>query len=140
MKVLTSMEIFDLVWERIRNSGLGQLIPIIYADHYPEVTPTNQLSGEFIVLTSLSNVIGDDQVASVNVNVYVPDITPTINRTEQRYPNRARFKEIIPIALESLNSYPLDERYHFSVRGENLISEENVPYSFVNLKIQLINY
>lgn len=60
---LTSTEIFKLVWDRIRDSLLGKTVPMMYADHYP-----NNPSGEFIVVGSLSNVVGDSQVATVNVN------------------------------------------------------------------------
>lgn len=62
---LTSTEIFKLVWDRIRDSLLGKTVPMMYADHYP-----NNPSGEFIVVGSLSNVVGDSQVATVNVNIY----------------------------------------------------------------------
>lgn len=61
---LTSTEIFKLVWDRIRDSLLGKTVPMMYADHYP-----NNPSGEFIVVGSLSNVVGDSQVATVNVNI-----------------------------------------------------------------------
>ena len=64
---LTSTEIFKLVWDRIRDSPFGKYVPTMYADHYP-----NNPSGEFIVVNSLSNVVGDSQVATVNVNIYVP--------------------------------------------------------------------
>ena len=63
---LTSTEIFKLVWDRIRDSLLGKTVPMMYADHYP-----NNPSGEFIVVGSLSNVVGDSQVATVNVNIYI---------------------------------------------------------------------
>ena len=73
---LTSTEIFKLVWDRIRDSLLGKTVPMMYADHYP-----NNPSGEFIVVGSLSNVVGDSQVATVNVNIYVPDTAVSAYKT-----------------------------------------------------------
>ena len=132
---LTSTEIFKLVWDRIRDSPLVKAVPTMYADHYP-----NNPSGEFIVVNSLSNVVGDSQVATVNVNIYVPDNTPTINREEQRFPNRNRLNELTRIAFDSLGNYPIDERWFFDVSDETLISEEDISYTFSNIKVKLKKY
>ena len=85
MNKLTSTEIFKLVWDCVRESPLASAVSVMYADHYP-----NNPAGEFVVVTSLSNVMEEVQVATVNVNIYVPDSTPTIEHEEQRYPNRDR--------------------------------------------------
>lgn len=132
---LTSTEIFDIVWGYIRKSPLAEAVPIMYADHYP-----NKPLGEFIVVKSLTNAIGDLQAATVNVNIYVPDTTPTIDREEQRYPNRKRLNELTRIAFEALEGYPTNERWYFDVSGETLISEEGIPYSFSNIQVKLIKY
>lgn len=132
---LTSTEIFDIVWGYIRESPLAEAVPTMYADHYP-----NKPSGEFIVVTSLTNAIGDLQVATVNVNIYVPDTTPTIGREEQRYPNRKRLNELTRIAFGALEGYPTNERWYFDVSDETLISEEGIPYSFSNIQVKLIKY
>mgnify|MGYP004689768411 FL=1 len=132
---LTSTEIFDIVWGYIRKSPLAEAVPTMYADHYP-----NKPSGDFIVVTSLTNAIGDLQVATVNVNIYVPDTTPTIGKEEQRYPNRKRLNELTRIAFEALEGYPTNERWYFDVSDETLISEEGISYSFSNIQVKLIKY
>lgn len=132
---LTSTEIFDIVWGYIRKSPLAEAVPTMYADHYP-----NKPSGEFIVVTSLTNDIGDLQVATVNVNIYAPDTTPTIGKEEQRYPNRKRLNELTRIAFEALEGYPTNERWYFDVSDETLISEEGISYSFSNIQVKLIKY
>lgn len=132
---LTSTEIFDIVWGYIRKSPLAEAVPTMYADHYP-----NKPSGEFIVAKSLTNAIGDLQVSTVNVNIYVPDTTPTIDREEQRYPNRKRLNELTRIAFEALEGYPTNERWYFDVSDETLISEEGIPYSFSNIQVKLTKY
>lgn len=133
---LTTTEIFSLVWDQVRGSALGQAVPQMYADHYPTLGK-DDLSGEFIVITSLTNVMGDAQIATVNVNIYVPDQTPTISGVEQRYPNRRRLTELTRIAFDSLGFYPADERYFFDISDETLLSEEEIPYSFSNIKVKL---
>lgn len=140
MNKLTSADIFDIVWTALRDSELTDEVPTMYADHYPEKTTNNQLDGEFVVVTPLSNSLGDIQVATVNVNIYVADSTPTIDRTEQRYPNRKRLARLVRLAYNALSCYPHSERYYFDVLSETLLSEQEIPYSFINLKVQLKNY
>ena len=129
---LTSTETFKFIWDRLLDSPLHAAIPIMYADHYP-----NNPTGEFIVVTSLSNVIGTSQVVTVNVNIYVPDNTPTINAEKQRYPDRNRLNELTRIAFDSLENYPIAERWFFDVSDETIISEENISYTFSNIKVKL---
>ena len=76
----------------------------------------------------------------VNVNIYVPDTTPTLSGVEQRYMNRRRLSELTRIAYESIRNYPIDERYFFDISDETLISEEEIPYSFANIKVKLKKY
>ncbi len=132
---LTSTEIFTLVWDHVRRSPLGEAVPVMYADHYP-----NRPSGEFLVVTSLTNVTEGVQVATMNVNIYVPDTTPTIGGEQQRFPNRSRLAELTKIAFESLGHYPVAERWFFDVSGETLISEEAISFTFSNIKLKLKKY
>ena len=132
---LTTSEILDMVITRIRGTELGKAVPVLYRRHYP-----NNPTGEFIVVTTLDNTEGGLQVASVNVNIYVPDTTPTIGREEQRYPDDTRLKRLSQIAYKSLACYPLNERWFFDVEDEALISEENISYTFSNIKIKLKRY
>ena len=132
---LTTSEILDIVIDRILSTGIGKAVPVLYRHHYP-----NNPTGEFIVVTTLDNTIGGMQVASVNVNIYVPDSTPTIDREEQRFPNDARLKELSRIAYESLACYPLNDRWFFYVENEAIISEENISYTFSNIKLKLKKY
>lgn len=140
MNKLTSADIFEIVWSALRVSELTSEVPTMYADHFPDKTTNNPLDGEFIVVTPLSNSLGDIQVATVNVNIYVADNTPTIDRSEQRYPDRKRLAELARLAYNALACYPSNERYYFDVLSETLLSEQDIPYSFINLKVQLKNY
>lgn len=135
----TSAEILSLIWDWIRTTPLYEAVPTMYLDHFP-TSSSHKLSGEFIVLTTLSNAIGEQQVATVSVNIYVPDTTPRINKVEQRYPNYNRLAELSKIAYESLQCYPLHRRYFFDILDESLISEGDIPYTFTNIKVQFNKY
>ena len=135
----TSAEILSLIWDWIRTTPLYDAVPTMYLDHFP-TSAASKLSGEFIVLTTLSNSIGEQQVATVNVNIYVPDTTPRINKEEQRYPDNNRLAELTRIAYDALRCYPINERYFFDILDESLISEGDIPYTFSNIKLQLKNY
>lgn len=137
---MTSLEIFNELWRHLLLTPLKEAVPTFYADHYPIVSSKSTLESEFVVVSSLTNVVGDLQVATLNVNIYVQDLTPTINRQEQRYPNRNRLMELTKVAFESLKGYPLNERWFFDVSSETLISEEEIPYTLSNIKVNFKKY
>lgn len=137
---LTTVEVFNIVWDWVRNSPLGTIVPTMYPGKHPDVTHTNQLSGEFIVIKSLTNTLGEMQVATVNVNIYVPDNTPSINKVEQRYPNMKRLGELTKVAYGSLQGFPVNSRMFFDLSTETIISDEDIPYSFANIKVTLKSF
>ena len=133
---LTAGEIFTIVWDWVRQSPLAQAVPTMYADSYPP-----NARGEFIVMSSLSNVIGEQQVATVGVHIYVPDQTPSFgNAATQRYPDRRRLAELSRIAFDSLAGYPAGKRWFFDISDESLISEEGISYTFSNINVQFKTY
>ena len=134
MKELSSADIVDIIYTHIRTSELAKEVPTLYKyKHF--LNP----SGEFIVVAPLVNVINNSQIANVNVNIYVPDETPTLDRKEQRYPNDERLKFLSDLAIKTLKGYPSDKRYFFRVDSESITSEENMSYSFVTLRGKLTN-
>lgn len=134
---LTSFDILDIVRDWVSKSPLKKAVPNIYADHYPQHPSNRNIKGEFIVINTLSNAIGEGQVATLNVNIYVPDLTPRENAVAQRYPNRERLSYLTRIAYEVLQGYPVTERWYFDVSSENIISDREIPYSFSNIKVTL---
>lgn len=134
MKELTTSDILQLVYSRLRDSELGKKVPAIYKYKY-FLNPT----GEFIVVTPLANAINDSQIATINVNIYIPDRKPTIGREKQREPNDARINELAKLAIDALKWYDTGERYFFRVEAEAIISEESIDYSFSNIKVKFQN-
>lgn len=137
---LTSLDVISIVRERIVSTSLGEYVPTIYLDHYPQTPSNRSIKGEFIVINTLSNAIGEGQAATVNVNIYVPDLTPRINAVAQRQANEERLAELTRIAYDSLKYYPTNERWYFDVSSEMILKETDIPYSFANLKITLKKY
>lgn len=134
MMTLSTTEILQIIYDTLMNSALGIQVPIIYK--YKHILNP---SGEFIVVMPLANEINNSQVAVVNVNLYVPDKIETVNKKTQRFPNDERLKELTRLAMEALEAgYRTKERYWFRITSENIISEDNMSYSFVNLKVELI--
>jgi hypothetical protein len=137
---LTSAEIFNIVFNWVQSSALKGAVPNIYADHAPQYPSNRNIKGEFIVINTLSNAIGEGQVATLNVNIYVPDLTPRENAVAQRYPNRERLAYLTRLAYEVLQGYPVTERWYFDVSSENIISDREMPYSFANIKLTFKNF
>lgn len=129
-----------MVWDTIKQSKLYEAVPAMYRMNHPAVTKQFKLPNEFIVVNSLTNVIGEEQVSTSVVNIYVHDETPTISQVEQRFPDVNRLSELSKIAFEALKNYPIDKRWFFDVSDETLISEEDIPYSFSSIKVKLIKY
>lgn len=137
---LTTVDIVGIVRERIDTSPLGEAVPTICIDHYPQTATNRSVKGEFIVLIPLSNAMGEIQAATVNVNIYVPDDNVRINAVAQRQRNDSRLGYLTKLAYEALKHYPTNERWYFDVSSETILNEKDIPYSFANLKITLKKY
>ena len=134
---LTSSDIFRIIYEWVEASPLADAVPTIYEDHYPRQALNRSKMGEFVVLNVLSNSVGDGQTATINVNIYVPDTTEKIKSIEQRYPNHPRLAELSRIAYDSLKGYPVTERWFFDISSEVILKDEDIPYSFANIRLTL---
>lgn len=133
---LSSMEVGTLVWDCVRNSELANAVPTMYWHHHPD-----NPKGEFIIIWPLANAVGESQIAYVNVNIYVPDKTHKINGIgNQRVPDVDRLKELSRIAFTSLKNFPMTERWFFMVGEEVVLSEDEIPYSFISYQVKLKKY
>lgn len=137
MKELTTPDILQLIYSRIRNSALAKQVPKIYKYKHL-LNPT----GEFIVVAPLANVINNSQTATINVNIYVPDKSPVFDGQKQRELNDGRLNDLTRLAMEALKWYDTGERYFFRVEAETIISEEQegLNYSFSNIKVKFQNH
>jgi hypothetical protein len=134
---LTSLDIFRIIYEWVEVSFSAEGRHTRYEDHYPRQALNRSKMGEFVVLNVLSNSVGDGQTATINVNIYVPDTTEKIKSIEQRYPNHPRLAELSRIAYDSLKGYPVTERWFFDISSEVILKDEDIPYSFANIRLTL---
>lgn len=137
---LTSLEIYSIVEEWVKSSPLGDEVHNIYEDDYPKTPSNRSIKGEFIVINVLTNAIEDEQVSTVNINLYVPDVSKRMNAVAQRQPDIPRLKELTRIAYDSLKGYPAFERWYFDVSSEIILREEGIPYSFASIKLTFKKY
>ena len=137
---LTSLEIYSIVEEWVKSSSLGDEVHNIYIDDYPKTPSNRSIKGEFIVINVLTNAIEDEQVSTVNLNLYVPDVSIRMNAVAQRQPDTPRLKELTRVAYDSLKGYPTFERWYFDVSSEVILREEGIPYSFASIKLTFKKY
>lgn len=95
-------------------------------------------TGEYVVINTIGNQITGTQVATVNVNIYVPDQKVTINGVAQRVSNETRLRALSEVAIKEVSTF--SGRRFFDVTAEDVIEEEEIEYSFVNIKCQFYNY
>ena len=124
-------EITTTVFKDLKDmlEDLSLTIPV-----FKTVFPKGQ-SGEYIVVGTIGNSLIGEQVATVNVNIYVPDKLLTINGVSQRVRDNARNRQPYRIAsrcdrqLHGENSEGGWYRYYKT--NQSVLSEEEINYSFL---------
>ena len=71
---------------------------------FKTVFPKGQ-SGEYVVVGTIGNTLIGEQVATVNVNIYVPDKLLTINGVSQRVRDNARIDSLTESLLGVIDNY-----------------------------------
>ena len=89
-------EITTTVFKDLKDmlEDLNLTIPV-----FKTVFPKGQ-SGEYIVVGTIGNSLIGEQVATVNVNIYVPDKLLTINGVSQRVRDNARIDTLTELILK----------------------------------------
>lgn len=100
-------------------------------------------SGEYIVVGTIGNTLIGEQVATVNVNIYVPDKLLTINGVSQRVRDNARIDTITESVLSVIDNYTGENSeggwYRYYKTNHSVISEEDINYSFSNIQLTFKN-
>jgi len=116
---------------------LSLVIPV-----FKTVFPKGQ-SGEYIVVGTIGNSLIGEQVATVNVNIYVPDKLLTINGVSQRVRDNARIDTLTELILEVIDNYTGVNSeggwYRYYKTNQSVISEEDINYSFSNIQLTFKN-
>lgn len=100
-------------------------------------------SGEYVVVGTIGNTLIGEQVATVNVNIYVPDKLLTINGVSQRIRDNARIDTITERLLSVIDNYTGENSeggwYRYYKTNQSVISEEDINYSFSNIQLTFKN-
>lgn len=100
-------------------------------------------SGEYVVVGTIGNTLIGEQVATVNVNIYVPDKLLTINGVSQRVRDNARIDTITESILSVIDNYTGENSeggwYRYYKTNQSVISEEDIDYSFSNIQLTFKN-
>lgn len=100
-------------------------------------------SGEYVVVGTIGNTLIGEQVATVNVNIYVPDKLLTINGVSQRVRDNARIDTITESILSVIDNYTGKNSeggwYRYYKTNQSVISEEDINYSFSNIQLTFKN-
>lgn len=100
-------------------------------------------SGEYVVVGTIGNTLIGEQVATVNVNIYVPDKLLTINGVSQRVRDNARIDTITESLLSVIDNYTGENSeggwYRYYKTNQSVISEEDINYSFSNIQLTFKN-
>lgn len=100
-------------------------------------------SGEYVVVGTIGNTLIGEQVATVNVNIYVPDKLLTINGVSQRVRDNARIDTITESILSVIDNYTGENSeggwYRYYKTNQSVISEEDINYSFSNIQLTFKN-
>lgn len=100
-------------------------------------------SGEYVVVGTIGNTLIGEQVATINVNIYVPDKLLTINGVSQRVRDNARIDTITERLLSVIDNYTGENSeggwYRYYKTNQSVISEEDIDYSFSNIQLTFKN-
>ena len=132
-------EITTTVFKDLKDilEGLNLTIPV-----FKTVFPKGQ-SGEYIVVGTIGNMLIGEQVATVNVNIYVPDKLLTINGVSQRVRDNARIDSLTESLLGVIDNYTGENSeggwYRYYKTNQSVLSEEEINYSFSNIQLTFKN-
>ena len=132
-------EITTTVFKDLKDilEGLNLTIPV-----FKTVFPKGQ-SGEYLVVGTIGNTLIGEQVATVNVNIYVPDKLLTINGVSQRVRDNARIDSLTESLLGVIDNYTVENSeggwYRYYKTNQSVLSEEEINYSVSNIQLTFKN-
>lgn len=134
MEPVTTTGIIDMMYAHLVNTAFVYDNNLkVHRRRFPKGS-----TGEFVVINTIGNQITGTQVATVNVNIYVPDQKVTINGVAQRVSNETRLRALSEVAIKEVSTF--SGKHFCDATEESIIEEEEIEYSFVNIKCQFYNY
>ncbi len=96
--------------------------------------PDNSEKEDIVVNTIDLSQESLPQLGTSNVNIHVPDMTISINNTQQKKTNRTRLKELSEIVMTILRTAKI-EGLALVVTNQVTLAEPEISQHFVNIRI-----
>lgn len=136
--MITTLDILDIIYARLAASDMIiGTTNSISGGLYKLVRPMDA-SKEDIVINCLPVTNDLLQLATVNVNIYVPDLHASVGGIQQHLPDLARLDELAAMAITSLKDVNTPG-YYFYVASQVVYNEEAIHQHFVNIRIEFRN-
>lgn len=129
----TPQEIIDFLYEYLSNSDLKK---IISGGIYPRKRPKNS-DKEDIVIGGISFSGGSVQRGTINVNIYIPEISVRIENEYQMQPNGPRMREIETVAILLLREVYFGGDCSVWSTGYTEIKEPELAVWKVNIRLEV---
>lgn len=129
----TPQEIIDFLYEYLSNSDLKK---IISGGIYPRKRPKNS-DKEDIVIGGISFSGGSVQRGTINVNIYIPEISVRIENEYQMQPNGPRMREIEAVAIPLLRELYFGGDCSVWSTGYTEIKEPELAVWKVNIRLEV---
>lgn len=119
--------VFDILSKSVRQIISGSVF-------YQNDRPDGSMDEDIVVNTISSTQDCLPQIATSNINIYVPDVRRNIKGVEQLKPNHKRLSELTGIVLGVLRSANVDGLL-FTPEGQTILQEKSAKLHFSNIRI-----
>lgn len=136
--MISTLDIIQIVYDKLVASDLV-------------IGTTNDISGQVYKITRPMDSVLEDivvnclpvtgdliQLATVNVNIYVPDLHATVAGVRQYLPNLARMDTLAAMAITALDNINTPG-YYFYIASQVVYQEQAIHQHFINLRIEFKN-
>ena len=133
--MISTLDIIQIIYDELSDSDLV-------------IGTKNGISGELYKLTRPMGLYKEDvvinclpvtndvlQLATVNVNIYVPDLHATTGTIQQYLPDLVRLNTLAALAITALNGIYMPG-YFFYIASQVVYPEEATHEHFINLRIE----
>ncbi len=135
--MITTLDILDILYAQLTASDLVGTTNSITGSIYKLTRPVDSVKEDIVIncLPVTNNLL---QLATVNVNIYVPDFHATVSGTQQYLPDLARLDTLAAMAITALDNINMPG-YYFYVASQVVYNEEAIHQHFINIRIEFRN-
>lgn len=127
--MITAFELNTLVFQLL--NGHVEINGGVYTE---DDRPNNSNLEDIVINTIDTTTDALPQIATSNVNIYVPDSTKNINGENQKKANRTRLRKLTHDVIDLLKTSQF-VGIKLIVRNQTTISEPNINQHYTNIRI-----